>query len=193
MVHVNSPVRKKKIIGGRMIWDSTDGSYSERLHEFFKYCLGPEDGYSTKEMIFITIEEFRTAEWDKKITNKGLKKLIAEDQLKLKAGITKIGLRFNHFRKWLENEALILINEKKAETGELIFYNIQSKKSLDEFERKRKRVEEAYRDGTERAKTIYSQGRRTRMQKADEESKVIALRNKRRNKRNTGDFGDGIA
>lgn len=193
MTHINSPVRKKKIIAGRMVWDSTNGSYSERLHEFFKYCLEPDDGYSTKEMVFITIEDFRTAEWDKKITNKGLKKLTAEDQLIFNNALKKIGLRFNAFRKWLENEALILVNEKKAETGELIFYNIQTKKSIDELERKRKRIEEAYRDGTERAKTIHSQGRRTRMQKADEESKIIALRNKRRNKRSTGDFGDGIA
>jgi len=193
MTHVNSPVRKRKIIAGRMVWDSTTGSFSERLHELFKYCLEPDDGYSTKEMVFITIDEFRTAEWDKKIANKGLKKLNAEDQLKFERAIRKIGLRFNHFRKWLENEALILVNEKKTETGELIFYNIQSKKSIDEFERKRKRVEEAYRDGTERAKIIHLQGRRTRMQKADEESKIIQLRNKRRSKKRTGDFGDGIA
>jgi hypothetical protein len=187
--HINSPVRKKRIQKGRMIWKTLAGTSNEKLHEFFKYCYAIDDGYSKLELMVIIYE--KELGLDHKL---GLKKfktnLTDADKYKILKFRKYTEVLLTQFRTWLENESLVLIAEKNS-TGEMIFYNIMKTTSWQEYERQRKRAEEAMRNKRERMEEVFKQGKKTRMQKSEKLSAKIDLRNHRRNKKRSGDFGSG--
>ena len=189
--HIKSPVRKQKVARGRLIWKSTDGTYNERLHDFFKYCLDITDGYSKKEMTFIIFGE--QIKLDEHIGAKGhLLNLKPEDILILTKYLKYVEQMFSKFRKWLENEGLILESDKN-DSGEIIYYNIMQATTMEELERRRKKLEESIREIRLREKGIFHKGRAVRMKKIEAESDRIKQRKRRESKRDTGDYGgDGV-
>ena len=195
-VHIHSPIRSFRIQKGRMIWKTLAGTMNERLHEFFKYCYSIDDGYSKKELAFIIYEKVLAL--DNKLAKTGLKpNMTPADILKLEKYTKYVEHLLAEFRKWLENENLILIADKDENNG-MIFYNIMNRNVLSDYTRKRKKIEEGSRIQRERFDEIFQKGRRKRVKCAEELSKVIDLRNKRRNKKDRGDFsadgnGAGVA
>lgn len=189
--HIKSPVRKQKVARGRLIWKSTSGTYNERLHDFFKYCLDITDGYSKKEMTFIIFGE--KINLDDHIGAKGhLLNLKPEDILNLIKYIKYVEQMFSKFRKWLENEGLILESDKN-DSGEIIYYNIMQDTTMQELERRRKKLEESIREIRQRETGIFKKGRAVRMKKIEDESDRIKRRKRRDFKRDTGDYGgDGV-
>ena len=188
MSRMTSPIRTAKIIQGRTIWKSTAGNRNERLHDFFKYVYLPEDGFSQYELEFI-IYQMELA-LDHKLTKETLSEnLTADEELRLKKYKEYIETTLSIFRGWLENEGLILVTEN-TEDG-MIVYNIMTKQSLDEANKKLKIEEEALKTRQERNTEIYAKGRRKRVALTENLSKEIALRNKRKNKKRYGDFGAG--
>lgn len=188
--HIKSPIRKQKVTKGRLIWNSTGGTFNERLHDFFKYCLEIADGYSKREMAFIIYGD--KIKLDEKIGAKGqMLNLTAEDILRLLKFVKYTEQLFTKFRKWLENEGLILESEKTAD-GEIMFYNIMETTSIQELERKRKKMEESIRQVRLRENTIFKQGRRVRLKKMEVQSERQRRRKRRDDKKESGDYGDGV-
>jgi hypothetical protein len=189
--HIKSPIRKQKVARGRLIWKSTTGTYNERLHDFFKYCLDITDGYSKKEMSFIIFGD--KINLDKHIGAKGqLLDLKSEDILRLIKYTKYVEQMFSKFRKWLENEGLILESDKNA-SGEIIYYNIMQSATMQELERRRRKLEESIREIRVRETGIFNKGRAVRMKKIEAETERIKHRKRRDDKRDTGDYGgDGV-
>lgn len=162
---------------------------NERLHEFFKYLYVPEDGFSQNELMFI-IYEIRL-NLDHKLGKETLSKDLTEGELyRMKKYKEYVEQTLSFFRAWLDNEGLILVTEK-LKNGEMIVYNIMAKGTFDESNKKLKKQEEGLKKRQERNAEIYQKGRRKRIQLAENLSKEIELRNKRRNKKKYGDFGHG--
>jgi hypothetical protein len=189
--HIKSPIRKQKVAKGRLIWKSTGGTYNERLHDFFKYCLDIADGYSKKEMTFVIFGD--KINLDDHIGAKGhLLNLKPEDILRLIKYTKYVEQMFSKFRKWLENEGLILESDKN-DSGEIIYYNIMHATTMEELERRRKKLEESIREIRLREKGIFKKGRAIRMKKIEAQSDRIRQRKRRDTKKTTGDYdGDGV-
>jgi len=169
-----SPIRMKKVLEGRMVWNSLEGNRNEKLHDFFKYRYTSDDGFSKKEMAMIIYPEKTFP------TKKGGEKPSLYS-------IDNVEHDLARFRKWLLNQSLILVCEKLF-TGEWLLYNVQKKKSVDRYEVGGKKVITGINDNITKAKKIHNMGRKQRIQKAEELSQAIRLRAKRKRKKSGGEY-----
>jgi hypothetical protein len=169
-----SPIRMKKVLEGRMVWNSLVGTYNEKLHDFFKYRYTSDDGFSKKEMALIIFPD-RTAP-----TKKGGEKpsMVA---------IRYVEHALADFRKWLLNQSLILVCEKLL-SGEWLLYNVQKRKAVDRYEVGGKKVITGINDNIIKANKIHSLGRKQRIQKAEALSIAIQLKAKRKRKKSGGEY-----
>lgn len=169
-----SPIRMKKVLEGRVVWNSLEGTYNERLHDFFKYRYTSDDGFSKKELALIIYPEKSFP------TKKGGSKPLVY-------AINRIEHILAQFRKWLLNQSLILVAENLL-SGEWILYNVQKKKPIDRYEVAGKRVITGINDNIETAKKIHNLGRKQRLQKAEALTIAIQLKNRRKRKKAGGEY-----
>jgi hypothetical protein len=176
-MRTTSPVRMKKVHEGRMIWNGLPRTMKrlERIHELFIYRYSIEDGFSLKEFSLIMNQKHPV----------GTSKSGAPRPLEKSIKSTRRWLCF--FTKWARNMAIVIapqVNEKR----ESIYYNVQNRSQLREYEQFVLRSTNGALENLEIKKAIIQKGRKARVQIAESTSEEIMITCRRRKKKAVGDF-----
>ena len=176
-MRTTSPVRMKKVHEGRMIWNGLPRTMKrlERIHELFIYRYSIEDGFSLKEFSLIMNQKHPV----------GTSKSGAPRPLEKSIKSSRVWL--GQFTKWARNMAIVIAPEKNSK-GESIYYNVQNRKQLGEYEQMCLRSSKGALENLEIKKAIIAKGSKRRVKIAEETSEEIIISCRRRKKKATGDF-----